>query len=101
MNYTTLETAEKVPFNLDGRKMFVDPRAEIIHLTLKPGEVLEKHTNPFDVVIYIVDGEGVIETSGEKLSVKASHCIPINAGAQRGLKNVGFGSLKALVFKIF
>lgn len=101
MNYTTLETAEKVPFNLDGRKMFVDPRAEIIHLTLKPGEVLEKHTNPFDVAIYIVAGEGTIETEGETLEVGSNFCIAVKAGAQRGLSNTGKGNLRALVFKIF
>jgi quercetin dioxygenase-like cupin family protein len=101
MHYTTLETAEKVPFNLDGRKMFVNPRVEIIHLNLKPGEVLEKHTNPFDVAIYIVEGEGIIESDGEKLPVKANHCVSIGAGAQRGLMNLGAGSLRVLVFKIF
>jgi mannose-6-phosphate isomerase-like protein (cupin superfamily) len=101
MNYTTLETAEKVPFNLDGRKMFVDPRAEIIHLNLKTGEVLEKHTNPFDVAIYIIEGEGVVETKDEKLNVTPNFCIAVKAGVQRGLSNTGKSNLRVLVFKIF
>ncbi len=101
MKVTTLETAEKVPFNLDGHKMFIDPRAEIIHLNLKPGEVLEKHTNPFDVAIYIVEGDGIIETDGEKQAAKSNYCFAVKAGTQRGLSNTGKINLRALVFKIF
>lgn len=101
MIFTTIETAEKVPFNLDGRKMFIDPRTEIIHLTLKPGEVLEKHSNPFDVAIYIIEGEGVVETDGEKLIVTSNFCIAVESGAQRGLSNTGKSNLRVLVFKIF
>jgi quercetin dioxygenase-like cupin family protein len=101
MNFTTLETAEKVPFNLDGRKMFVDPQAEIIHLNLKPGEVLEKHTNPFDVAIYIIEGEGVVETDGEQQNITPNFCIAVKAGVQRGLSNSGKSNLRILVFKMF
>ena len=101
MNIVNLQNAEKVPFNLDGRKMFASSKAEIIHLRLKKGEVLAKHTNPFDVAIYIVEGNGIIETDEAKNEVSANDTISIAAGLNRGLTNTGDSDLRVLVFKIF
>lgn len=101
MKVTELAKAEKVPFNLDGRKMFVDQRVEIIHLTLGEGELLEKHTNPFDVAIYILEGEGIVETDEESACVMKDFCIEIKAGIPRGVKNTSSKKLRLLVVKIF
>ena len=101
MEITNLQNAEKVPFNLDGRKMFVSSKAEIIHLRLKKGEVLEKHTNPFDVAIYIVEGNGIIETDESKKTIAPNDCISVAANLNRGLTNTGDSDLRVLVFKIF
>lgn len=97
----TLTTAEKVPFNLDGRKMYIGKKVEIIHLSLNPGEVLEKHTNPFDVAIYVLEGTGIIETDDNSVAVEPDMCIEIESGANRGVKNTGMGLLRILVVKIF
>ncbi len=101
MQITKLQTAERVPFNLDGRKLFIDPRAEIIHLCLKPGEVLATHTNPFDVAIFVVEGHGKAESDGAVADIVANDCLSIPSGAQRGLSNTGNGNLRVLVFKVF
>lgn len=100
MVVTNLNSAEKVPFNLDGRKMMIDPRVEIIHLTLKPEEVLEKHTNPFDVAIYILEGNGIAETDDGSISILPDMCLQISAGVNRGLRNTSSGVLRVLVVKI-
>ncbi|NHB68781.1 cupin domain-containing protein [Perlabentimonas gracilis] len=101
MRITELRTAEKVPFNLDGRKMLVDSRVEIVHLTLQPSEVLAKHTNPFDVAIYILEGEGMVETDENSVSVSPDMCIEVPSGANRGITNTSGGILRVLVVKIF
>ncbi len=100
MNIKTLSTAEKVPFNLDGRKMYTSKKVEIIHLSLMPGEVLEKHTNPFDVAIYVLEGYGIVETDDQSASVEPDMCVEIESGINRGLKNTGTGLLRVLVVKI-
>lgn len=97
----TLTTAEKVPFNLDGRKMYTGHKVELIHLCLKPGEVLEKHANPFDVVFYILEGNGIVETDDQSASVEPDMSIEIESGVNRGLTNTGNGDLRLLVVKIF
>ena len=66
MKITTPDNAEKVPFNLEGRKMYVNPKAEIIHLTLKSGEVVDIHTNPFDVVFYTLEGTATLSVEGKE-----------------------------------
>ena len=101
MRITELGTAQKVPFNIDGRKMLVDSRVEIIHLTLQPGDVLEKHTNPFDVAIYVLEGSGVLESNDLSLAVSTNTCIEIEAGASMGVRNVDSNCMRLLVLKIF
>ena len=100
MQFKNLSTAEKVPFNLDGRKMFIGKTVEIIHLSLKPGEVLEKHSNPFEVVFYILEGKGVLETDDNTTSVEPDMAIEIPLGVQRGIKNTSDSRLRVLVVKI-
>ena len=100
MKVTTLATAEKVPFNLDGKKMYTGLNVELVHLTLFPGEVLEKHSNPFDVVFYILQGTGVVETDENSQVVEPDMCFEIDMGVNRGVKNTGVTPLKFLVVKI-
>ncbi|MDD2549975.1 MAG: cupin domain-containing protein [Bacteroidales bacterium] len=101
MKVKSLSTADKVPFNLDGRKMYVGQNVELIHLNLKPGEVLEKHSNPFDVVFYILEGRGIVETDDERISVEPDMCIEIEKDINRGISNTDDGVLRILVVKIF
>ncbi|PKP37235.1 MAG: cupin domain-containing protein [Bacteroidetes bacterium HGW-Bacteroidetes-15] len=97
----TLTTADKVPFNLDGRKMYTGQKVELIHLCLKPGEVLEKHVNAFDVVFYILEGNGIVETDDQSASVEPDMSIEIESGVNRGVRNTGDSNLSLLVVKIF
>jgi mannose-6-phosphate isomerase-like protein (cupin superfamily) len=101
MKITTLETAEKVPFNLDGRKMYTGEKAELIHLNLNSNEEVGLHSNPFDVVFYILEGEGLVNIEGDSILVKANNSIFIEKDKQRGMTNTGSKYLKVLVFKIF
>ena len=100
MKTITLKTAEKVPFNLDGKKMYIGLNVELVHLSLKPGEVLEKHSNPFDVVFYILEGRGIVETDDESISVEPDMSIEIEMGINRGITNTGDDVLRVLVVKI-
>lgn len=100
MKIKTLTTADKVPFNLDGRQMYIGLNVELVHLNLKSGEVLEKHSNPFDVVFYILEGSGIVETDDQSISVEPDMCIEIEMGINRGITNTGDKALRVLVVKI-
>jgi mannose-6-phosphate isomerase-like protein (cupin superfamily) len=101
MKPTTLLTAERVPFNLDGRKMYSAEKVELVHLALKPNEEVALHSNPFDVIFYVLEGEGTIFYEKESITVEADNCLFVENGKQRGMKNTGKKVFRVLVIKVF
>ncbi len=99
LKINTLETATKVPFNLDGKIMFGNSSVEIIHLTLKPSEKLDKHTNPADAVFYVLSGKGILFYDDKKIEVSANSCFEIKKEIKRGWENTNNSELKLLVVK--
>ncbi len=96
---TDLKTAEKVPFKLDGRIMFQSERTELIHLTLQAGEELPVHTNPFDVVFYVIEGKGILTVEENSFEMKQDQSYDVKEGIMRGWKNTGENKLRILVVK--
>lgn len=99
LKITTIESAPKVPFQLDGKIMFSKPDLEIIHLTLKPGEIIAKHINDFDVIMYFIQGEGLIETKSSSTAFLVM-MAEIKSGEERGLTNKGLTDVKLLILKL-
>ncbi|MHC1702319.1 MAG: cupin domain-containing protein [Tenuifilaceae bacterium] len=97
----TLETAEQVPFKLNGRKMYIGEKTEIVHLTLNPGEEIALHANPFDVFFFFIEGSGIVYFEETTNKVEANTTVFIEKEKQRGMKNSGTGILRVLVVKIF
>lgn len=91
--------APRVPFKFDGRIMYSSPMVEVIHLTLKPGEQMEPHVQPFDVVFFVLEGKGVLETGDDQIVGTENTCIWMEAGKNRNWKNPEGVDLKILVFK--
>jgi quercetin dioxygenase-like cupin family protein len=94
-----VDEAPKVPFNLDGKIMYSSDKLEIINLTLKPGEKIGKHHQPFDVVFYVLSGEATLETDTEVIEVKENTSIFVPAGMLRGWNNTGPADFIILVIK--
>ncbi len=95
-----LNTAEKVAFDLDGRIMFDSEKTQIIHLTLQPGEEIAAHSNPFDVVFYILEGEAIVSLEEESIIMNENQSFHIKADLKRGCKNASNEILRFLVTKI-
>jgi quercetin dioxygenase-like cupin family protein len=95
----TIENAPKVPFSLDGKIMFSSGKLEIIHLTLMPGEKIDKHVQPFDVVFFILSGKGILEADEKMIEGTENTSIFVRAGLPRGMKNSGTDDFKVLVIK--
>ncbi len=100
MNIVELKNAERVPLNIDARKLCIRQDVELIHIDFLPGETLEKHANPFDVVFYVVEGSGELAVGEEKKQIEKDTAIEVPAGVMRGWKNTGPGSLRVLVIKV-
>ena len=67
MEITKVEEAasSKNPHGVDARPVYAHENAQVVILTLKPGESLRRHITPVDVFFYVLDGEGIVEV-GEK-----------------------------------
>jgi quercetin dioxygenase-like cupin family protein len=94
-----LEDAPKVLFKLDGKIMFSSPGMEVVHLTLKPGEKMDPHIQPFDVIFIVLEGTGILETGPGQIIGTENTCIWLEAGTQRSWKNSGEKNVKILVIK--
>jgi quercetin dioxygenase-like cupin family protein len=100
LKITTPETAPRVPFQLDGRIMLSKPSLEIVHMTLQAGEAIPKHVNDFDVAIYVLEGNGKIETGTSSATVTPGMLIEIERGDERGMENIGSAVFRVLVIKL-
>ncbi len=101
MKLTKLETAEQVPFKLNGRKMFTNEKVELVHLTLMPNEEISLHSNPFDVIFFFIEGNGTVYFEDMVFPVEANMSVYIEKDKQRGMKNTGVEILRLVVVKVF
>jgi len=73
------------PHNVDARSISDTQSAQVVHITLQPGESLKKHITPVDVVFYVLEGRGVVEIGEERSSVAVDTLI--ESPAKIGLRN--------------
>lgn len=102
MDYSirTLEEAPQVAVNLDGRILYTSDRFEVVHLTLDPGEGMDLHSMPFEVVFFVREGKGTLAFEREQVTASAGNCIHVAPGVMRGWKNSGTTRLKLVVMKL-
>lgn len=99
MEITKLDTAPKVDFDLDGHILCRHQNVEIVHLSLKPGEKIEKHINPQDVIFHVLEGKALLETDKERILVNKDTCIRLEGGLSRGFDNISVSMFKVMVIK--
>jgi mannose-6-phosphate isomerase-like protein (cupin superfamily) len=95
-----LDAAPRVPFRFDGRILYTSGRYELVHLTLQPGEGMEPHSQPFDVVFFLIAGTGTLNIEGEEHEIGENNTVCVPKGAQRAWSNRGEGPLRILVNKL-
>ncbi|MCX6257494.1 MAG: cupin domain-containing protein [Bacteroidia bacterium] len=100
MEIINLRNAPKVPFSLEGWKMYTSENAELIHLRLKPGESIDLHSNPFDVVFYVLKGTSTLYVNGDKAVLEADDTIYVKGGVMRGWTNHSTDEFRLLVVKL-
>ena len=88
------------PHGVDARKIYDSQHAQVIHITLKPGESLKKHITPVDVIFYVIEGHGVIEIGDEQQEVGPDTLIDSPARIPHRWSNQGQETLRFLVIKV-
>ena len=67
--------SSKNPHGVDARQIYVHKNAQVVVLTLQPGESLRRHITPVDVFFYVLEGTGIIEIGEEKEEVNKDTII--------------------------
>ncbi len=81
----------ETPHKLDVRKLYDYDSAQVMHISLQPGEALKPHITPVDVFFYILEGSPEVLVGDEKVQVQADslvespqniiHCLYNNSNA--------------------
>jgi len=88
------------PHEVEAKRIFEDKKASVIHMALKPGQSLKKHTTPVDVFFYVLEGKGVVEIGDEEVEVEKDTLIESPKGIPHLLRNIGEGVFRFLVVKL-
>lgn len=88
------------PHGVEARPLFQSDRAVIMHLTLKPGDVIAPHPSPAGTCFFVLEGEGTVIIGSEKQDVRAGTVIECPPGQAHGWENRSPGTLKIIVFKL-
>jgi len=95
-----ISSASLVPFKFDGRILFSSDNVELIHLTLQPGEGMDQHIQPLDVVFFVLEGTGSLLVGEDMLIITVNTTVYVKEGAYRSWTNNGPGPLRILVYKL-
>jgi len=87
------------PHNVDARAISDRESAQVVHITLLPGEALKKHITPVDVIFYVLEGKGVVEIGEERAEASADTLIESPARIAHRWINDSTGALRILVIK--
>ena len=88
------------PHGVDARKLYDTEYAQVVHITLKPGERLKKHITPVDVIFYVLEGKGIIEIGDEKQEVGPDTLVDSPAKIPHCWYNESNDILRFLVIKV-
>lgn len=87
------------PHGVDVRNLSDTDSAQVVHITLQPGELLKKHITPVDVVFYVLEGRATVEIGEERMEAGADTLIESPARVPHRLMNNGTVQARVLVVK--
>ena len=102
MKMIDIKAAQRLanPHGVDTRKLYDTEYAQVMHLTLKPGEQLKRHITPVDVFFYVLEGIGIVEIGEEKNEVGPDTLIDSPAKVPHCWYNRRSETLRILVTKV-
>jgi uncharacterized cupin superfamily protein len=64
------------PHQVKASRLYDTEHAQVVHITLEPGESLKKHVTPVDVFFYVLEGRGIVEIGDDTKEVGPDMLIP-------------------------
>jgi len=62
------------PHGVDVRRLYDTDSAQVMHMTLLPGQALKPHITPVDVFFYVLEGTPSVQV-GEEIVVVSVDCL--------------------------
>jgi quercetin dioxygenase-like cupin family protein len=66
---------KQTPHGIDARELYNHDNAQVVHITLKPGESLKPHKTPVDVFFYVLEGSPDIFIGDDKQTVPQDNLV--------------------------
>jgi len=99
MKKISLSEAPKVSHDLEGYIMHTSSKLEVIHLCLKPGQIIAQHPNPYDVVACVVMGDITLNMGENQTQLDLFDVVEVDKNAARGFTNNGSSDARLLIIK--
>ena len=90
----------KNPHQVKASRLYDTEHAQVVHLTLEPGESLKKHMTPVDVFFYVLEGSGIVEVGNDTKEVGPDTLISSPARIAHNWTNQSDKPFRALVVKV-
>ena len=87
------------PHGVDVRQMYSADSAQIMHMTLQPGESLKPHKTPVDVTFFVLEGRPTIHVGDEVIAYAANTLIESPAKIVHYINNDTDAVARILVIK--
>jgi mannose-6-phosphate isomerase-like protein (cupin superfamily) len=87
------------PHGVEVRRLHDSEHAQVMHLTLEPGQSLKRHITPVDVFFYVLEGTGVVEIGDESREAGPDTLIESPARNPHCWHNRSGAVLRVLVVK--
>ncbi|MCK4234270.1 cupin domain-containing protein [candidate division WOR-3 bacterium] len=88
------------PHGVDARRIYDTDDAQVVHISLKPGEALKRHSTPVNVIFYVLEGKGIVEIGNEKKEVDKDTLIESPAKIPHCWYNESEEIVRFLVVKV-
>lgn len=89
----------ETPHKVDVRKMYDHDNAQVMHITLQPGESLKPHITPVDVFFYILEGKTDVRVGDQTISVEQDSLVESPKDIVHCLSNTSKAETRILVVK--
>lgn len=90
-----VETTHKV----DVRRLYDRESAQVMHITLKPGETLRPHITPVDVFFYVLEGAVDVRVGDETVTVPSDRLVESPKDIIHCLSNSSTTNARIMVVK--
>jgi len=87
------------PHGVSARELLNTEHAQVVMVTLQPGEALKLHRTAVDVFFYALEGEGIVEIGGEQQTVVRDMLVESPVRIPHRLLNQSDAVFRCLVVK--